>query len=290
MRDTARRFGRELYCHRNISQSKVSPDLSMKQAVFQELNQDAQRAVLSWFDKKGPFWDGPSARGTNEYFEHEDKIVTENAIGEAAYRCAHGEEHHLVSFAKSKWQDMPVITVQWCLSDADTKKIDVCNHWEHRTVENALQKAPVQYKNWDRFGKNAVERFANLAFSVDCFSYLKGCPFSHGVAAAINERLHVLDRHQSGWDVRGQRGPESQKIFQDHFTRGSAWFSDSSKREQRKFEKDLTFQHPDQPGSTLFCTWHGKVMAQTLRIHFSWPNPPGSPLYVVYVGPKITKE
>ena len=41
----------------------------------------------------------------------------------------------------------------------------------------------------------------------------------------------------------------------------------------------------------LFCPWHGKVSTRTLRIHFS----PGQirasdPLYVVYVGPKLTKR
>ena len=290
MRDTARQFERELYCHVDISNSEVSPSLSMRQAIPRALSRDQRQKVLSWLCNTGPFWDDPSGRGADDWLECKSEIVTEHAIGEAAYRCAHGEEHHLVSFAKSKWQGEPVITVHWCLNDADTKKIDVCNHWEQHTLENSLQNAPIKYKTWSQFGAAAMARFANLRFSKDCFSYLKGCPFSRGAAVAINKRLHALDRYQSGVDANGRRNAESQEIYQNHFTGDKGWFSDSSDFEKENFRKELTFKHPEKPNKLLECYWHGKISAQTLRIHFSWPNPPGMPLYVVYVGPKLTKR
>jgi hypothetical protein len=40
----------------------------------------------------------------------------------------------------------------------------------------------------------------------------------------------------------------------------------------------------------IFCTWHGKVKTPQYRIHFSWPISAVAPLYVVYIGPKITKR
>ena len=35
---------------------------------------------------------------------------------------------------------------------------------------------------------------------------------------------------------------------------------------------------------------HGKVKTPQIRIHFSWPITASTPLYVVYVGYKITKK
>jgi hypothetical protein len=70
----------------------------------------------------------------------------------------------------------------------------------------------------------------------------------------------------------------------------NAWFSDSSEAEKNEFEESLTFPHPVEPGQTLFCTWHGKVKTQQIRIHFSWPVRWDTPLYILYVGPKITRR
>lgn len=79
-------------------------------------------------------------------------------------------------------------------------------------------------------------------------------------------------------------------MFQLHFTGDKAWFSDSSSTEKSDFRKELTFRHPMNAGEYLFCTWHGKVKTPQLRIHFSWPIRASDPLYVVYIGPKITKQ
>ena len=51
----------------------------------------------------------------------------------------------------------------------------------------------------------------------------------------------------------------------------------------------MTFKHPTDASKTLFCPWHGKVQTPQLRVHFSWPVRADEPLYIVYVGPKITK-
>ena len=101
--------------------------------------------------------------------------------------------------------------------------------------------------------------------------------------------MDTLHRFRTCFDERNQRTPEGQRIYQDHFTGNKSWFSDSSDTEKDAFEAELTFHHPNQQGARLFCAWHGKVKSPQLRIHFSWPIPGGAPLYVVYVGPKITR-
>ena len=86
------------------------------------------------------------------------------------------------------------------------------------------------------------------------------------------------------------------EIYQNYFTgkkegggRGSL-FSDSSDSEKVEFKQKLTFVHPGKDKQTLFCSWHGKVQTPQLRIHFSSRILATEPLYIVYVGPKITKQ
>lgn len=92
------------------------------------------------------------------------------------------------------------------------------------------------------------------------------------------------------FDDRGKRTPEGHTLYQKHFTGDKAWFSDSSDTEKARFKNELIFKHPANPNEVLFCPWHGKVKTPQLRIHFSWPIREDQPLYIVYVGPKITKR
>ncbi len=102
----------------------------------------------------------------------------------------------------------------------------------------------------------------------------------------------ILERLALSFDTTGERTPEGQQIYQDYFTGESdtVMFSDSSDTEKRKFRKALTFPHPRDPKKDLFCPWHGKERHGVLRLHFSWPIRFGEPVYIVYIGPKITRQ
>jgi len=56
------------------------------------------------------------------------------------------------------------------------------------------------------------------------------------------------------------------------------------------FEDDLAFPIPDVPGESPFRPWHGKVKTPQYRIQATSPVTGACPLYVVYVGPKITRR
>lgn len=133
--------------------------------------------------------------------------------------------------------------------------------------------------------QNAYDRFAN-----DAFVPLRGHPFVHGAAERIQILHDTLNRFRGCFDDNGNRTPEGNRIYTDHFTGEKGWFSDSSATEKTEFESELTFAHPSEPGEYLFCSWHGKVKTPQFRIHFSWPVSASTPLYIVYVGPKITKR
>ncbi len=182
------------------------------------------------------------------------------------------------------------MVVSWVTEPNAARIVEVLNHWEPDKVEAVLQNAPIPLTSWAELEKTAAAQCRNLTFSVDCFEPLLGHPFARGTAQRVLLRLITLDRLRSYVDQDGERTPEGQRLYEDHFTGEKAWFSDSSETEKYQFRTKLTFQHPARDGEFLFCPWHGKVKTSQLRIHFTWPASAAEPLYVVYVGPKITKR
>ena len=288
MRELARRrYGRELQCHRNVAHAPVTRDSSMPQAI-QGMSKDKRSALMQWLARSGPFWEDHRRHGGGDWLECNGEVVTDTAAGEAAYRLFHGIGCGLVSMDPSSWLLSP-LPVEWHDSKP-TRSIDVPNYWEAKALTAALDAAPVSLASWSDLEAAARSRCPDLTFSPDCFEPLRGHPFGAGAAQALLSRLTVLHDLKNCFDDRGQRTPEGHETYRKHFTGKKAWFSDSSDSEKADFRRDLTFSHPSDAGETLFCTWHGKVKTPQLRIHFSWPVHAAEPLYVVYVGPKITRR
>nr|VFJ53806.1 MAG: hypothetical protein BECKFW1821A_GA0114235_104420 [Candidatus Kentron sp. FW]VFJ58589.1 MAG: hypothetical protein BECKFW1821B_GA0114236_104220 [Candidatus Kentron sp. FW] len=287
MREAIRGSGRELYCHRDIGNASVVDDVVFSKAV-QRLLPDKKRAVMQWITRQGPFWDDERGHGPDEWLEcYDGKVVTDSAVGEAAYRSLEGNCCHLVSLEPSSWEYTP-ITVTW-RPDNGERTVDITNYWKKKTLDEALQKASPPINSWEELERQSKKRFAHLRFSKSGFHSLRGQPFVDSAAHQIHERFRVLDTFRNSFDEHGQRTQKGHEIYQEHFTGDRAWFSDSSDDEKHRFGKELTFSHPttDTP---LFCPWHGKVRTSELRVHFSWPVRADEPLYIVYVGPKITKR
>ena len=287
IRETARRFGRELQCHRNVVNAQVTQDLTMPQAV-QALSSDKRRSLMQWLTRRGPFWEDAREHSEDDYVECNGEVVTDTAVGEAAFCLIHRIDRSLVSLDPSDWLISP-LSVNWH-DDAGVKSVEVLNYWDPGEVEAALESAPVQLESWNDLESVARLRCPDLTFSDDSFALLRGHPFGKGAAERLLVRLNVLHTLKNSFNEHGERTPEGHALYQKHFTGDKAWFSDSSDIEKARFESELTFSHPTNPAQRLFCTWHGKVKTPQLRIHFSWPIRANEPLYVVYVGPKITKR
>ena len=288
LRSLANRFGRQLYSHRNILNCLVGPTTSLYQAL-QKLSRDEKRSVLQWLNRQGPFWEDIVQHSPNLYMGFEDEIVTGTAVGEAAYCILAGFERALVSFNPSNWQFSPLnVRID---PDSETETIVmVHNYWQVAELEAALRATEPPISSWAELEARSRASLQRLAFFADCYSHLDGQPFAPGAANRILVLLRVLDHLMGSVDSSGRRSDEGNRIYQDHFMGDKAWFSDSSDSEKARFEKELTFPNPNVAGEHLFCTWHGKVNEPPLRIHFAWPERPGDPLYVVYIGLKITKR
>ena len=297
MRKAARRHGREVYCHRMLANAQPAPGMTMQQAL-RGLGQDTRRAAMRWLTRGGPFWDDPSHHGPDDYIECRGEIVTDSAIGEAAYRrlhdaayrTLHDAEYGLVSFAPSDWTCSPIKAVWRREAEArDNETATIENWWDAVALERGLRDAPPPIGSWAGLREVSTNRFDRLTFAGDCFEPLDGVPFAKSAADRLLALLGILERLAHAFDADGARTSEGHRIYQDHFTGDKAPFSDSSVTEQHNFRRQLTFAHPDDPDDSLFCTWHGKVHHMTLRLHFSWPIAADRPVYVVYAGPKITR-
>ena len=288
MQNIARQFGRDLFCHRNLANAQVTPYLSMPQAI-QSLNRNEQRSFMQWLTRNGPFWEDTRIHGPGDFLECNGDVVTDTAVGEAAFCCFHGIDRRLVSLTPSDWEFSP-IPVIWKFNADTDHHIEVDNYWEPMEFEAILRAAPVPVETWEQLESVCKERCPHLTFSADSFETLRGHPFSDGAAKRILFLLDKLEEFKCCFDDEGNRTPRGNEIFQTYFTGQEAPFTPSSDTEVKQFRKELTFRHPTVDGEVLFCSWHGKVQTPQLRIHFSWPVHADEPLYVVYVGPKITKR
>ena len=289
LRQIAHQFGRELYCHRNVANAQVTSTSTMQQVVQRTLNRDQTRSLMQWLSHHGPFWEDVRQHGGNDWLEYNGIIVTDTAVGEAAYCLFYEIPRGLVSMDPSCWLTSP-LSVDW-RENGNAKSVDVCNYWDANKLEAALVTAPVTLKSWKDLETVAQNRYPALTFSSDSFEPLNGHPFGKSAAEHLLSRLEILHRLKNCFDQQGRRTPEGHEIYTNYFTGNNAWFSDSSDTEKEEFKEALTFSNPKAPRGILFCTWHGKVNYRPpLRIHFSWPIQANKPLYVVYVGPKITRR
>lgn len=291
MRKVARSHGRELFCHRNLLNCNPIPGLPMNQAISSFPLKDQRRAALIWLTKAGPFWDDIRQHAVDDYLECRAEIVTDTAVGEAAFRTLRGVDCGLVSFPQSDWEFTPVeVTLRHGMEGLDDRTAAIENWWNDDALKTALRDRAPPIQSWRELGEACPDRFEGLAFAADCFEPLNGIPFAKSSANRFLELLRILDElvHEQG--RTGVRTEEGHRIYQAYFTGDRALFSDSSESEKRNFRKELTFAHPEETEGSLFCPWHGKISHQTLRLHFSWPLETGTPVYIVYAGPKITKR
>ena len=286
MRNAAKRFGVEVYCHANTVNRHVRPETTLIQA----LPRDQRMYITSWLTRQGPFWEEARLHSPNEWYECDGEPVTEKGLAEVAYCVENGLDWRTLSFVPSSWERSPItVTHRWEDDSGASRSQDIYvpNYWDMSKLEPALIQAQPDPKSWKELEDAVRGRFTHLNFTADSFVHLVGQPFAPGVADKIFSRLNALDKL---WAVGGRASDEGQRIYDNHFMGDRAWFSDSSATEKVRFERDLTFR---LGGDEVFCPWHGKLRLahrQQFRIHFTWPVPPGGQLHVVYLGLKITVD
>ena len=292
LRNVARRFGRDVYCGKNLLTADPLPGTSMQQAIG-AFPPNERRVAMIWLAKGGPFWDERREHGADDWLECRDDVVTDSAVGEAAYRKLHHVECGLASVKPSDWEHSP-IDVVWRqeAEEPGDRTVAVENWWDADVLETYFQKSPPPIASWRELENTSIRRFERLVFSGDCFKPLYPIPFSKSNMDKFLELFGILDRLAGAFDSAGRRTAEARQIFRNYFAGKHAKFSDSSSSEKQnpKFRRKMTFPHPSHQQQTLFCPMHGKITQGTLRFHYFWSNKHDDPIYVVYAGPKITKR
>lgn len=286
----ARRHERDIHCHRALLTVEPLPGVSMQQTIG-HLSESERRSAMRWLTQGGPFWDDLRRHGADDWLECRGDVVTDSAVGEAAYRKLHGVECGLVSVVPSDWDFSPV-EVAWRreAEGLEDQRTALENWRDPAALENGLRAAAPPVQSWQDLRNLSVRRFTRLTFASNAFQPLDGTPFSASASERIVVLLDILDRLARAFDPSGKRTPEGHRLHQDRFRGRNALFSDSSATEKHDFRNELTFPDPGGSGSSLFCSWHGKIRSPALRLHFSWSFRSGEPVCIVYVGPKITRR
>lgn len=290
LRAVARRFGWDVECNRGLLNAEPFRGVFMSEAIGR-LPRDEQRALMSWLTSAGPFWDDLRQHGPDDYLECGGEIVTDSGVGEAAFRSLFAVPCALVSFVPSDWDYSPVKVAFRRGRDVAVDRTVTLSNW--RTVpevEAGLAGSGVPMRTWDDVRDHCVMRFVRLSFAEYAFDELAGVPFGKSSAERIVVLLDIFDRRAGGFDPTGAPTAEAHRIDRDYFAGENALFTDSSPSEKREFRDRLTFAHPVDRAESIWCPWHGKERSLTLRLHFSWPIRHNEPVYVVHVGPKLTKR
>ena len=277
-------FGYNLKLHRMFHNKYVIENsLTVKQAVL-SLPIDKRRSVMSWLMTTGPFWSDGQQHDFNDHISIDNQDITGSALAEAAYHNFLGETTPTVSFSPSNWKFTPI------RASIDKSPVNIDNFWEYESLEKFLIKALPEPNSWKMLKQNVQTCFPALTFLDDAFSYLIPVPFSKHVSDEIFHLLGVLNFLKSNFDEQGKKSAQWLEVYQAYFDASRPRFSDSSASEKKDFYTELHFRDPRTNKRDLSCPWHGKIHSPQIRIHFSFPITPDSPLFIAYIGPKITKR
>jgi hypothetical protein len=287
IRNFLRKNNSELKLTSNWKDLQITHDFVLSQ-IISRLNKSKSQALMSWIGRTAPFWDIEKKHSEDDYYECNDQVVTSSSIAECAHLNNSGVDTGLVSSKPSDWEGSPLI-VELFISDDESLKYELTNHTSEATISYDFNTHDSEAISWKELEERCRMRLTNLNFSDDSFNGLTGVPFNRGAAKSMFDVIKKLSEFKSehGPEGRSSLGDEIYTIF---FQGGGSWFSDSSDTEKLEFKKDLTFRHPDDPTKTIFTPYHGKVQTPQLRVHFSWPVTASDPLFVTYVGTKITKR
>jgi hypothetical protein len=288
-REEINKSGYQLYCGREISNRYVLDNESFQTCIMKMRQApDIKRTVMIWISKEGPFWNDSREHSADDYFEcNGEDIITDTSLGEAAFRIANNQNSSTVSFSPSRYEITP-LKVTWFKAEGNKQFVEILNFWKFNTLQKYLEQQKIPITSWSELINRSKSDFPHLTFSDDLSDFLKAETFNSSIAERVTELLEILDTLKTCFDDQGNITEEGNEIKQKHFWKKDPAFSDESETNKNRFRAELTFQKPD--GEPIFCPFHGKIRHRQFRLHFSHPIKHNEPLYIAYIGPKITRN
>jgi hypothetical protein len=289
LRTAIERSRRSVRCSRELINAQISSESTLRD-MLRAMDPNLRRVTTTWLANKGPFWDDEPLHGDDDWFEdHKGEIITKTGLGEAAMAILHSSPCATLTFDPSKWLQTP-LSVHYVQNDRQRQEIAIPNHWTLSSLEPFLSTLRTPLASWEDLVQWAQDECPRIKLTPDIIRPLDGYPFLPGAAERFQELLKVLDTLQANVGADDHLLDRGIELQQNHFVGEKAWFTDSSDDEKRTFKSELTFPDPERPGKTILCGWHGKVKIGQMRMHFTYPLRYDRPLYVVYLGPKLTKR
>lgn len=280
-RRSIERDGFRLYCDARIRLRPVIGEAVFEQAVRTTGNKELISGVLAWLSKAGPFWATQQRHSPDDLFGCHDDDIADSALAEAACRHSTDMPCHLLGFASPTWNYTPVV-VAWTRSDGEVD-VPLENFWELPPLEECLKATAPPLENWPALLEWTIRAYSNLLLSNDVIEPIMREPFSHAAASELQMLLRILDEISACHDADGALNLRGRELLGTFFQGHHARFTDEAP------SAEFWFIHPLRKEKVL-CSWHGKVrLGRQYRIHFEWPKPLGAPLWVSYIGPKLTK-
>ncbi|WP_437732476.1 hypothetical protein [Sorangium sp. So ce1335] len=289
MRQRIVQSGRIMRCPRKLLDAFIGPGTTVRQALAAAGDKNLSNVVVTWLAQQGPFWDDDPIHGPDDWFEVKGSIVTETGLGEAAMAAFRGLPRAVISIDPSDWTYTPIAVDR--VHDAEVRQtVRLHNCWVLPALEQHLRDTRAPLNSWEALIQWAREECPRLRLTPDVIRWLDGHPFIPGAAQRLQVLLSTLDTLQGSFNEDGSLTQAGMELYQNHFVGEKAWFTDSSDTEKSDFRSELTFPDPERSGSSISCTWHGKVKIGQMRMHFTYPIRHDRPLYIVYIGPKLTKR
>lgn len=292
LRREAQQRKAEFFCSSNLQNRPISSKATFQKAVTGLSNRDHRALILRWITEYR--WENhPDRHSPEEFYFYNGELITDHSIAEAAYQTSNGKQACLFSFQSDRYNDA-ILNVERVDGEEQTL-IETMNAISYLGTKEVLDRWCEEARNlplnsWHDLIQWGQANCLNLHFADYILESLGKRPFSIPIAEQSRTLLSILDEIASAFDENGKRTARGHQLHNEHFEGRRARFSPESQTNQRLFQKELTFPHPESSGEQIFCDWHGKISVDYFRIHFSWPPQHGKKLYVVYIGPKITKS
>lgn len=282
---------RELRSTRSLPEALVSPEVTVRRAVFEFRDKDMRAAIFSWLDKNGPFVEEDRLPEADDYFEYRHVEVTATGLGEATRRTKAGLACATYSFVGGAVDfTIDPLEVDHGLPEERYGRYSVANAWGADALADQAATVGAPIQSWADLAAAARQRFPHLEIGpIEENPSLAREPFEASLRDRSLELMKLLNSYVAGRNLDGSEGPASREIVQTYFTGERALFTGESATNRVAFESEMSFRRTT--GGHYLAHWHGKISHRYFRLHFEWPlEKSRKKLEVFYLGPKITKS
>ena len=278
-----------LFCSRTLYNQPVTRNADFRVAVQSAPDRNLTRLVLEWVTRSGPFLEEDRQPNQDDYFECAGTDVTDMGLGEAARRLVANEVATSFSFGGGGF-DYQSINICHGLPQAPIGAVFVPNIWDIAALRTQAIAAIPEPANWQQMLEQAQLRFDRLTLPSTAIAPLAREPFSAYVVERIFVLLGILQEFAASRNANGSYSARNHELIAKHFAGEKDLFTDESETNKRNFREELSFSDAENPGTKVFCPWHGKIKTPQYRIHFEWPLDARPNVRIFYIGPKITKS